>query len=116
MFVKRSGKTIFGAELNAAERKAADMEARRILAEHTRKYELEIEAVVIRQLKQLTDMDDEELRRFYDGFTPELMSLVEHYEMPEEDAPWLCTMALKREGIDIEQWHRERYPNERYDI
>lgn len=115
MIVKKSGKTIFGATLTAAERKALDMEARRILAEYTRQHELEIEAMVIRQLRRLTGWGETRLKRFYDEFTPELMKLCEHYEMPEADAPWLCTKELKDEGFDIEAWHRERYPNERYD-
>lgn len=116
MFVKKSGKTIFGAELTAAERKALDMEARRSLAEHTRKHELEIEAIVIRQIRRLTGWGGIKLKRFYMDFAPELNKLCEHYEMPEVDAPWLCMMELKREGFDIEAWHREAYPNEKYTI
>ena len=54
MTVKKSGKTIYGAELTAAERKALDMEARRALAEHTRKHELEIEAMIMRQVRRKT--------------------------------------------------------------
>lgn len=114
MFVKKSGKAVFGADLTAEEKKALDMEARRALAEHTRKHELEIEAIVIRQLRRLTGWGETRLKRFYDGFAPELNSLIEHYEMPEVDAPWLCTQELLKEGIDIEAWHKEAYPNERY--
>lgn len=116
MLVKKSGKTVFGAYLTAEEKKALDMEARRALAEHTRQHELEIEAIVIRQLRRLTGWGETRLKRFYDGFAPELKSLINHYEMPEVDAPWLCTMELKKEGIDIEAWHREAYPNERYNV
>jgi hypothetical protein len=112
----RSGSTIFRVRLNAAEKKAFDMEARRILAEHTRQHELEVEAIVIRQLRRLTGWGETRLKRFYDDFAPEMMSLVKRYEMDQVDAPWLCTQELKEEGFDIEQWHRERYPNEKYDI
>jgi hypothetical protein len=114
MIVKKSGGQIFGAQLNAAERKALDMEARRALAEHTRQHELEIEAIVIRRLRRLTGWGETRLRRFYDGFAEDLKQMTEHYEMPEVDSPWLCTRELKEEGFDIEQWHREIYPNERY--
>ena len=116
MEFKRSGKYVYGVELNAAERKAFDMEARRILAEHTRKHELEIEAIVIRQLRRLTGWGETRLKRFYDSFAPELYSLVDRYEMEDVDAPWLCTKELTDEGFDIEQWHRERYPNEKYTV
>lgn len=114
MIVKKSGKTVYGAELTAAEKKALDMEARRALAEHTRKHELEIEAIIIRQLRRLTGWGETRLKRFYDEFSPELMKLCDHYEMDEVEAPWLCTQELLKEGFNIEAWHRERYPNERY--
>lgn len=116
MTVKKTGKTIYGAELTAAERKALDMEARRALAEHTRKHELEIEAMVIRQLRRITGWGETRLKRFYMQFGPELMKLCDRYEMPEDDAPWLCTNELLKEGYDIEAWHREAYPNERYEV
>lgn len=116
MRVKKSGKHIYGVELTAAEQKALDMEARRRLAEHTRQHELEIEAIVIRQLRRMTGWGEVRLRRFYDGFDSELMSLVNRYEMEEVDAPWLCLEELKREGFDISEWHKQRWPNERYEI
>lgn len=116
MEIKKSGSYIFGAKLTAAEKKALDMEARRELAEHTRKHEIEVEALVIRQVRRLTGWGETRLKRFYDGFADELNSLLERYEMPEVDAPWLCTRELKDEGFDIEQWHHERYPNEKHDV
>lgn len=116
MVVLRSGKTVFGAQLNAAERKALDMEARRSLAEYTRKHELEIEATVLWQVKQLTDWDEGLLKAFYQDFDITLDKLIEHYEMGVEDAQWLCTRKLKDEGIDIEAWRREKYPNLKYEI
>lgn len=116
MRVKKSGGKVYGAELTAAEKRALDMEARRHLAEYTRLHEVEIEALVIRQLKRFTDWPVEKLREFYDGFDGELMRLVDYYEMDEVDAPWLCTRELLREGVDISEWHRQRWPNERYEV
>jgi hypothetical protein len=116
MIVKKSGKTVYGAELTAAEKKALDMEARRALAEHTRKHELEIEAMVMRQVRRSTGWGKIKLKRFYMDFAPDIMALVKRYEMDEVDMPWLCTQELKEEGFDIEAWHREAYPNEKYDV
>lgn len=116
MIVKKYGKTVFGADFTAEERKAINMETRRAIAEHTRQHELEIEAIVIRQLRRLTGWGETRLKRFYMDFAPELKSLCTHYEMPEVDAPWLCTQELKKEGFDIEAWHREAYPNEKYNV
>ena len=114
MMVKKSGKHIYGAELTNAERKALDMETRRQLAEYTRKHILEVEATVIRNLRRATDWDDDKLHAFYDDFDDNLDELVKYYEMTDDDTEWLCKRELREEGIDIEQWHRERHPNEKY--
>lgn len=116
MRVKKAGGQVYGAELTANERKALDMEARRALAEHTRKHELEIEALVVRQVRKKTGWGGVRLRRFFDDFDTDLGKLCDHYEMDDIDTPWLCIQELKKEGFDIEQWHRERHPNEKYDI
>lgn len=116
MQVLKSGKHIIGAKLTAAERKALDMEARRQLAEYTRKHELEIEALVIWQLRQITGWGETRLKRFYDEFDIALDKMIEYYEMGEDDAQWLCTKKLKDEGIDLETWRREKYPNLKYEV
>ena len=116
MYVMKSGGQVFGAKLTAAEKKALDIEARRSLAEYTRKHELEIEATVLWQVKQLTDWDEGLLKAFYGDFDVALSKLIDWYEMGSEDAEWLCTKKLKDEGIDIEQWRREKYPNENYEV
>lgn len=116
MYVLKSGGKVFGARLTAAENKALDMEARRSLAEHTRKHELELEATALWQVMQLTDWDEGQLKAFYDGFDISLTKLIEHYEMGVEDAQWLCTKKLLDAGIDIEKWRREKYPNTKYEV
>lgn len=116
MEVMKSNGYVYGAKLTAAERKALDMEARRALAEHTRRYDLEIEAVVIRELRRATGWGEIRLKRFYDNIDTSIKSLIERYEAESVDAPWLCTAELKNEGLDIEKWHREKYPNEQYNV
>ena len=116
MQVLKSGKHVIGAKLTADEKKALDMEVRRQLAEYTRKHELEIEALVIWQLRQVTGWGETRLKRFYDQFDITLDKLIEHYEVGSDDAQWLCTKKLKDEGIDIEAWRREKYPNLRYEV
>lgn len=116
MRVKKAGGYIYGADLTAAERKALEMESKRMLAEYTRLHEIEMDAIIIRQLKRMTGWDESQLKTFYQDFNIELDRLLRHYEMGEDDAAWLCTRELKLEGIDIEQWRREVCPNERHDI
>lgn len=116
MIVKKAGGQVYGAEFTAAERKAFDMELKRSLAEYTRQHETEIEATVLWQVKQITDWDEGLLKAFYQDFDVSLTKLIKWYEMGTEDAQWLCTKRLLDEGIDIEQWRREKYPNERYEV
>lgn len=116
MIVKKSGKTVYGAIFTPDEQKALDMETRRQLAEYVRKHDLEIEASVIRQLRRITGWGEVRLKRFYMAFDKELDKLIDRYEMKGSDAPWLCMKELKDEGFDIEAWHREAHPNERYEV
>lgn len=111
---KRAGKQVYGVELTAAERKALDEEAGRAMAEYTRKHDLEIEAIVLYQVRQLLDLDDGALKGFYAAFSVELEELIKRYELTGNEAPWLCTERLKEDGIDIEQWHKEKSPNTAY--
>ena len=116
MEVLKSGKYIMGARFTAAEKKALDMETRRQFAEYARKHELEMEALVIWQLRQIMGWGETRLKRFYDQFDIALDRLIEHYEAGSDDVQWLCTKKLKDEGIDLEAWRREKYPNLKYEV
>ena len=110
----KSGSTIIRVRLTANEKRALDEEIKRSLAEYTRKHELEVEAIVMRQLRRLTGWGETRLKRFYMDFAPAMKELVDRYEMTSADEAWLCTRELKEEGFDIEAWHREAYPNEKF--
>lgn len=116
MVVKKSGGKAYGVTLTAAEQRALDAEINRRLAERTKRHTLEIEARVIRQVKRHTDWDEGRLKRFYDDFDDDINDLVKHYELSDDDASWLCTRELKLEGIDIEKWSEEKYPNTKWDV
>lgn len=110
----RSGNTIFRVRLTANEKKALDVEIKRGVAEYMREHQLEMEAAFVRHVRRFTGWGKIKLKRFYMDFSPTIRELVGHYEMSENDAPWLCVRELKAEGIDIEEWHREAYPNEKF--
>lgn len=112
MQIKKSGKHIYGAELTAAEKKAMNMEIARQLAEYTRKYQVEIECIFLRELRQY-GFGEKRLRRAFDDFGNDLDELIARYELGEEDKLWLATQQMKAEGFDIEQWHREKYPEDK---
>lgn len=107
MTFKRSGKTIFGVTLTAAEQKAVDREIEKQLAEYIRKCNLEVEAKVLWALREVFGFGEQRLRRFYDNVDLNLDALADHYEMGDDDLFWLCTRKLKEIGIDIEAWQEE---------
>ena len=109
MRIKRTGKTIYGAELNAAEKKAMNLEIDRQLAEHTRKHQVEIECLFLRELRQKYGHGEVRLRRAFDDFSNDLDELIARYELGDEDKLWLATKQMKDEGFDVEKWHREKY-------
>ena len=108
-FFKRSGKDIFGVTLNNKEQAALEKECLRQEAEYTRKYEVEIEALVLRQLHHRLGFGEKRLKEFYDTFASDLEEMVKHYELGESDQAWLATKQLKDKGFDIEKWHKEKY-------
>lgn len=108
MQIKKSGGKIFGASLTSAEKKAMDMEIQRQLAEYDREHALEIDAVILWELRKQFGFGPKRLRRFYDNFTSALDALLKRYELEDSDQVWLCTHQLKEAGIDLEQWERER--------
>lgn len=112
MLVLKSGKTIFGAKFTAAEQKAINLELDRQMAEHMRKHAIEIEAILLKRVRDTLGFGEKRLRKFFDECDDDIARLIERYEMPEEDCAWLCTRQLKEEGFDIEQWYREKYPRD----
>ena len=108
-FFKRSGKNIFGVTLNEKEQAALEKECLRQEAEYTRKYEVEIEALVLYQLHNRLGFGEKRLKEFYDNFNADLDALINYYELGDADKAWLTTKKLKDKGFDIEQWHKEKY-------
>lgn len=108
MRIKKSGGKIFGASLTNAEKKAMELEIMREIAEHDRKHEIEIDALILWQLHEQLGFGPKRLKQFYDRFVPAIDELITRYEKGDSDLCWLCTYKLKEIGVDIEKWHNER--------
>lgn len=108
MRIKKACGKVYGADLTAAEQKAMDMEIQRQLAEYTEKHRLEMDALVLWSLHAQLGWGPKRLRQFYNHFGDEVSALVKRYEIDDTDDIWLCTEMLKRLGVDIKQWDRER--------
>lgn len=107
MIFKKHKKTVFDVELTSAEKRVLDEEIRKEAAEFYRKSMIEIDAIVIWELYQQLDLDEADLKQFFDGFNDTLQNLLDHYEMGSDAADWLCTNRLLAEGIDILAWEKE---------
>lgn len=108
----RSGGTIIKVKLTSKEKQALDAEVLRQLAEFTRKHQVEIEAIFLKHQRTKHGFGAKRLREDFDDFGNDLDELIKRYELGHEDKAWLATHSLKEEGFDVEQWHREKYPNE----
>lgn len=106
MQVLKNGKSIYGAKLTAAEKKAMNMEIQRQLAEYDEKHMREIDALILWVLHTQFGFGKERLKRFYDGFSDSMHDLIDRYSMDVSDNVWLCTKQLKDAGIDLEEWER----------
>lgn len=107
MIVKKSGGRVFGAALTAAERKAMSIEINKQIAENDRKHAIEVDALILWELRVQLGLGPVRLKRFYEGFTQKYEELLKRYELGKDDMPWLMTEQLKRDGIDVEQWYEE---------
>lgn len=109
MDFKRSGKNIFGVDFNAREKKALDIEIRKVMADYLDKVEEKVEAQIIWQIMQsFPEMDISDLKAFYMTLGCAIADLINHYEMAENDGAWLADQMLKANGIDIHEWSVEK--------
>lgn len=107
MTFKRSGKNIFGVDLNAKEEAILFELVCKAIAEESRKHELDEIATVLYYVKKHFNLGPIRLKRFYDDWFPSYQQLTDHYESGITDSPWLCKVMLEREGIDIQAWYNE---------
>lgn len=107
MRVKQAGGRVFGAVLTAKERKAMEIEINRQIIEADKRYTDDIDAMVLYTLNIHLGFGEKRLRRFYEALSAEHDRLIQHYEMPDEYA-WLAKEHLKKIGVDVEQWNKER--------
>lgn len=109
MIVKKVGGSIIGAHLTNAEKKALEIEVRKMVAAELEKAWTEVDAIILWQLhiNKRTRFGKSRLRGFYDDFVPELEALIERYQMDDSDDTWLCTRKLKEMGIDLDEWRKQ---------
>ena len=111
MQFKKSCGRIFGVEFTSAEKRALDLEISRQIAESDIRHADDVDAMMLYALKVHLGFGKKRLQRFYDAFIVDHESMIKQYQMPD-DYPWLCKEMLKRAGVDVEAWNRERRKSE----
>ena len=99
---------VFGAELTAAERKAMNIEITRQIIERDKKYQADIDALILYVLMSHYGWKKTRLKRFWKAFVAEHKKLREFFEMDQQgDSEWLAHRMLREIGVDIHQWYKE---------
>lgn len=107
MLIRKFAGKILGAHLTNNEKKALELETRKILAEETRAHKKEMAAMILWVLHETEGYGPKRLRRVFDKFDKSIDELIAHYELDNTDSVWLCTYKLKEYGIDINKWFEE---------
>ena len=98
---------VFGAELTAAERKAMNIEITRQLIERDKKYQADIDALILYVLMSY-GCKKKRLKQFWKRFVAEHKKLREFFEMDQQgDSEWLAHRMLREIGVDVHQWYKE---------
>lgn len=84
-----------------------NVEINRQIAESERQHANDLDALILYALHVHLGLGKKRLRRFYEAFTAEHNKLIEHYEMPDDNA-WLANMKLKEMGVDVAAWNAEK--------
>lgn len=89
------------------ERKAFNKELNRQLAESVDKLAVQMEYIIFRQIRKKWGKGARSLRELYDSIYPEMVRLIEYYEMGAHDESFLCKHELDSIGINISEWHKQ---------
>lgn len=106
MLVKRSGRTILGAQFSKKEQQAIDIEINKQLVAAERQIQDDTDAMVLYVAMKMFELGPKRMKQFYDELVKAHEELIRHYEMPE-DNPWLVRHLLKQKGVDIDEWSKE---------
>lgn len=94
--------------LSQHEKKQANAEIKRQLAEYDKAHAEELDNLVLYILHTEFGFGKKRLKRFYIRFMNGIDDLINRYDMDDEDAIWLCTTKLKAYGLTVEDLQNEK--------
>lgn len=64
-------------------------------------------SVILWVLHQLTGWGAIRLKRYFDTYTPAWEELKRHYQVSDDDVPWITKKLLKDIGVDLDEWMKD---------
>lgn len=95
-------------QMTVAQKKAMDAEIDRQIAENLKTVQVNLEAIILWNLREQLGFGKKRLKRFHDAFAPALLELESYYAMHDSRAQeWLCKRKLRDIGVDVEELCRD---------
>ena len=94
--------------LSQHEKKQVNAEIKRQLAEYDKAHAEELDNLVLYILHTEFGFGKKRLKKFYIHFMNGINSLIDRYDMDDEDAIWGCTHKLKEYGLTVEDLQNEQ--------
>lgn len=107
MIFKRSGKLLFGVQLNSKEQKILEEEIKKHVLAYDKKYQMDDDSAILYMLHTHFGFGPKKLKRAWQLMYQASIDLRKYYEMGPTDSGWLSRRELKKIGCDIEQWYEE---------
>lgn len=111
MHVLKAGGSVYGASLSAAERKALDIEVKKMLSRDLVDHANEVDAIILYVLGRDFGFGPVRMRRLWERVHEEYQELCSRYDMtPQtEEGCWIVQKKLLEEkGVDIAAWNKEQ--------
>ena len=91
-------------QMTVAQQRAMDAEIDRQIAVNLEAVRVNLEALILWNLREQLGFGKKRLKRFHDAFAPALREMQDFYAMHDDRAQeWLCKRKLRDIGVDVEE-------------
>lgn len=108
-------KAIVPTKTTVKQKKAMEVEIRRQCVEQTRKYETELDAVMLFVLHTEFGFGKQRLEKFYDKLFSVRREMQERFQMGEDD-DFAIDYFLKQDGIDVQAMYNAQEGKEKFKV
>lgn len=87
--------------------KALNREINQGLVEANDRFYKDEVSVILWTIHRLTGWGAIRLKRYFDAYTPAWEELKRHYQVSDDDVPWITKKLLKDIGVDLDEWMKD---------